>query len=105
MANTTVFITHRTWSVSCMTCASSSFSPLAVGIAAAAVGILLADEGLDVGVEDLGVVALTLDAPVTQKSIRSPYVLFRAELLLVPKLTGQYRRWENWLRDETFWGG
>lgn len=47
-----------------MTCASSSFSPLAgVGVA----GIFLADEGLDVGVEDLGVVALDLDAPTADK--------------------------------------
>lgn len=50
-----------------MTCASSSFSPLA-GVAAAA-GILLADEGLDVGVEDFGVVALDLDAPAAHKRL------------------------------------
>lgn len=49
-----------------MTCASSSFSPLAgVGVAIAA--IFLADEGLDVGVEDLGVVELDLDAPTADK--------------------------------------
>lgn len=43
-----------------MTCASSSFSPLA-GVDGT--GIFFADEGLDVGVEDLGVVALDLEAP------------------------------------------
>lgn len=47
-----------------MTCASSSFSPLA-GVDGT--GIFLADEGLDVGVEDLGVVALDLEAPTTDK--------------------------------------
>lgn len=45
-----------------MTCASSSFSPLA-GIGVASAGIFLADEGLDVGVAILGVVELDLDAP------------------------------------------
>ena len=54
---------RRTCSVRCVTCASSSFSPLAgVGVA----GIFLADEGLDVGVEDLGVVELDLDAPTAE---------------------------------------
>lgn len=54
---------RRTCSVRCVTCASSSFSPLAgVGVA----GIFLADEGLDVGVEDLGVVELDLDAPTVE---------------------------------------
>lgn len=48
-----------------MTCASSSFSPLARVVATT--GILLADEGLDVGVEDFGVVALDLDAPAVHK--------------------------------------
>lgn len=52
-----------TSSVRCVTCASSSFSPFA-GVDAAT-GIFLADEGLDVGVEDFGVVELDLDAPVT----------------------------------------
>ncbi len=47
-----------------MTCASSSFSPLA---GADGTGIFLADEGLDVGVEDLGVVELDLDAPTADK--------------------------------------
>lgn len=47
-----------------MTCASSSFSPLA-GVDGT--GIFLADEGLDVGVEDLGVVALDLEAPTADK--------------------------------------
>lgn len=46
----------------CVTCASSSFSPRA-GVDAT--GIFLADDGLDVGVEDLGVVELDLDAPTT----------------------------------------
>lgn len=51
-----------------MTCASSSFSPLAgVGVA----GIFLADEGLDVGVEDLGVVELDLDAPTAENGFIS----------------------------------
>lgn len=49
-----------TSSVSRVTCASSSFSPLA-GVEG--MGIFLADEGLDVGVEDLGVVAADLEAP------------------------------------------
>lgn len=57
-----------TCSVRCVTCASSSFSPFA-GVGAAT-GIFLADEGLDVGVEDLGVVELDLDAPAANlKSI------------------------------------
>lgn len=47
-----------------MTCASSSFSPLA-GVDDT--GIFLADEGLDVGVEDLGVVELVLEAPTEVK--------------------------------------
>lgn len=47
-----------------MTCATSSFSPLA---GADGTGIFLADEGLDVGVEDLGVVELDLDAPAAEK--------------------------------------
>lgn len=47
-----------------MTCASSSFSPLA---GADVAGIFLADEGLDVGVEDLGVVEVDLDAPTAEK--------------------------------------
>ena len=50
-----------------MTCASSSFSPLA-GVDVATAGIFLADEGRDVGVEDLGVVELDLDAPTADKS-------------------------------------
>lgn len=54
-----------TSSVRCVTCASSSFSPFA-GVDVTA-GIFLADEGLDVGVEDLGVVALDLDAPAANK--------------------------------------
>ena len=53
-----------TCSVRCVTCASSSFSPLA-GVDGT--GIFLADEGLDVGVEDLGVVELDLDAPTADK--------------------------------------
>lgn len=53
-----------TSSVRCVTCASSSFSPLA---GADGTGIFLADDGLDVGVEDLGVVALDLDAPTADK--------------------------------------
>lgn len=57
----------HTCSVRCVTCASSSFSPLA-GDAAAA-GIFLADEGLDVGVEDFGVVVLDLDAPAAHKRL------------------------------------
>ncbi len=57
------FLLH-TCSVRCVTCASSSFSPLAV---VDGTGIFLADEGLDVGVEDLGVVELDLDAPRTDK--------------------------------------
>lgn len=55
---------EHTCSVRCVTCASSSFSPLA-GVDGT--GIFLADEGLDVGVEDLGVVELDLDAPMTDK--------------------------------------
>lgn len=55
---------EHTCSVSCVTCASSSFSPLA-GVDGT--GIFLADEGLDVGVEDLGVVALDLEAPTAVK--------------------------------------
>lgn len=55
---------QRTSSVSCVTCASSSFSPLA-GVVGG--GILLADDGLDVGVDDLGVVELDLEAPATGK--------------------------------------
>lgn len=47
-----------------MTCASSSFSPLA-GVVGG--GILLADEGRDVGVDDLGVVELDLEAPAAVK--------------------------------------
>lgn len=56
----------HTSSVSCVTCASSSFSPLA-GVEGA--GIFLADEGLDVGVDDLGVVELDLDAPAAGKRL------------------------------------
>lgn len=47
-----------------MTCASSSFSPLA-GVVGG--GIFLADEGRDVGVDDLGVVELDLEAPAARK--------------------------------------
>lgn len=54
-----------TCSVRCVTCASSSFSPFAgVGVTT---GIFLAEEGLDVGVEDLGVVELDLDAPAANR--------------------------------------
>lgn len=35
-------------------------------------GIFLADEGLDVGVEDLGVVAVDLEAPVTGHGFLTP---------------------------------
>lgn len=49
-----------------MTCASSSFSPLA-GVVGG--GILLADEGRDVGVDDFGVVELDLEAPATKKKV------------------------------------
>lgn len=48
-----------------MTCASSSFSPLA-GVDTVA-GIFLAEEGLDVGVEALGVVELNLEAPAAHQ--------------------------------------
>lgn len=54
---------NHTCSVRCVTCASSSFSPLAGGAVA---GIFLADEGRDVGVEDLGVVEVDLDAPTSE---------------------------------------
>lgn len=53
-----------------MTCASSSFSPLA-GVVIT--GSFLADEGLDVGVEDFGVVEVDFDAPSTDKN----FVLMR----------------------------
>lgn len=56
----------HTCSLRCVTCASSSFSPLA---GADVTGIFLADEGLDDGVEDLGVVELALEAPVAEKLI------------------------------------
>lgn len=49
-----------------MTCASSSFSPLA-GVDGT--GIFLADEGLDVGVEDFGVAELDLEAPAEVKKV------------------------------------
>ena len=50
-----------TWSLSSVTWASSSFSPLAGGVAA---GIFLAEDGLDDGVEALGVVAaFALETP------------------------------------------
>jgi len=48
-----------------VTCASSSFSPLA-GVDGP--GIFLADEGLDDGVVDLGVVEVTLEAPAGHHS-------------------------------------
>lgn len=35
-------------------------------------GIFLADEGLDVGVEDLGVVAVDLEAPVAGHGLLTP---------------------------------
>lgn len=35
-------------------------------------GIFLADEGLDVGVEDLGVVAADLEAPVAAQGFLTP---------------------------------
>ena len=59
------FFYKHTCSVRCVTCASSSFSPLA-GVDAVG-GIFLADEGLDVGVADLGITELDLDAPVIRK--------------------------------------
>lgn len=67
-------------------------------------GIFLADEGLDVGVEDLGVVAVDLEAPAGG----------RTEVCVTPGGKGAlgarrqasvYLRWESWRHGGTSLAG
>lgn len=96
-----------------MTCASSSFSPLA-GIGVASAGIFLADEGLDVGVAILGVVELDLDAPEAgtrgvllgdtqsfpDRELHNAYSQ-SWEGLNEPSSRGAHLQWGSWLHGGT----
>lgn len=64
-------------------------------------GIFLADEGLDVGVDDLGVVAADLDAPAAAQGLLTPGSRYGGTRAVTRGQGRVYLQSESWRRGGT----